>query len=110
MTREEAIERMQLLMNDCNRCPCIKEICKKRGVYDECMKEAEAFKKAIEALSIDIVRCKDCKHNYLDGIQVRFNRCELNHSKVHADDWFCADGCLPEIMTPPTGETDEKEK
>ena len=41
---------------------------------------------------IEIVRCKDCKHNYLDGIQVRFNRCELNHSKVHADDWFCADG------------------
>lgn len=39
-----------------------------------------------------VIRCKDCKHNYLDGIQVRFNRCELNHSKVHGDDWFCADG------------------
>lgn len=60
MTRADAIERMQRLMNDCNRCPCIKEICKKRGVYDECMKEAEAFKMAIEALSTDIVRCKDC--------------------------------------------------
>ena len=71
---------------------------------------ATALKELEKLEPVQIVRCKDCKHNYLDGIQVQFNRCELNHSKVHADDWFCADGCLPEIMTPPTGETDEKEK
>lgn len=54
---------------------------------------AEQMAKVYEQLpSTEIIRCKDCKHNYLDGIQVRFNRCELNHSKVHGDDWFCADG------------------
>ena len=64
MTRAEAIERMQRLMPECNRCPCIAETCKTKGFYDDCKREAEAFKMAIEALSTDIVRCKDCrKHN-----------------------------------------------
>lgn len=54
---------------------------------------ADALKRLRELQpSVEIVRCKDCKHNYLDGIQVQFNRCELNHNKVHTDDWFCADG------------------
>lgn len=39
-----------------------------------------------------LVRCKDCKHRFVDGENVRFNRCELNHNKVQGDDWFCADG------------------
>ena len=101
MTRADAIEEISKQIPDCEKCPLIVANCKKQGHYDGCKKQREAIKTAIEALSIDIIRCKDCKHNYLDGIQVRFNRCELNHSKVHADDWFCADGCLPEIMTPP---------
>ena len=39
----------------------------------------------------EIIRCKDCKHRFVDGDNVRFNVCELNHNKVQADDWFCAD-------------------
>lgn len=42
--------------------------------------------------TVDIVRCKECKHCYVDGEQVKFNACELNHNKVQSDDWFCADG------------------
>ena len=38
-----------------------------------------------------LIRCKDCKHRFVDGDNVRFNVCELNHNKVQADDWFCAD-------------------
>lgn len=38
-----------------------------------------------------IVRCKDCKHCFTDGDNVRFNVCELNHNKVQSDDWYCAD-------------------
>lgn len=39
----------------------------------------------------EIIRCKDCKHRYIDGKNVRFNVCELNHNKLQSDDWFCAD-------------------
>lgn len=39
----------------------------------------------------EIIYCKDCKHRYVDGENVRFNVCELNHNKVQSDDWFCAD-------------------
>lgn len=49
--------------------------------------------KRIEKIpSIDIVRCKECRHCYVDGEQVKFNACELNHNKVQSDEWFCADG------------------
>lgn len=40
----------------------------------------------------ELVRCKDCKHRYVDGTQVRFNVCELTHNRVQGDEWFCADG------------------
>ena len=40
----------------------------------------------------ELIRCKDCKYCYVDGDNVRFNMCLLNHNKVQADDWFCADG------------------
>lgn len=40
---------------------------------------------------LELIRCKDCKHRYIDGKNVRFNVCELNHNKVQSDDWFCAD-------------------
>ena len=39
----------------------------------------------------ELVRCRDCKHCYVDGENVRFNVCELNHNKVLGADWFCAD-------------------
>lgn len=42
--------------------------------------------------AVPVVRCKDCKHCFVDGDNVRFNVCELNHNRVQADDWFCADG------------------
>lgn len=42
--------------------------------------------------TIEIVRCRECRHRFVDGENVRFNVCELNHNKVQADDWFCADG------------------
>ena len=42
--------------------------------------------------AVPVVRCGECIHRYVDGENVRFNVCELNHNKVQADDWFCADG------------------
>ena len=44
-----------------------------------------------EADYVPVVRCKDCIHRFVDGENVRFNCCELNHNKVQSDDWFCAD-------------------
>lgn len=41
---------------------------------------------------VEIVRCAECKHCYVDGENVRYNVCDLNHNKVQSDDWFCADG------------------
>lgn len=58
---------------------------------------AKAFKKVDDRLkaleeAVNIVRCKDCKHCFVDGDNVRFNVCELNHNRAQADDWFCLDG------------------
>lgn len=54
---------------------------------------ARSTKARIEQLpTIEIVRCRECRHRFVDGENVRFNVCELNHNKVQADDWFCADG------------------
>lgn len=39
----------------------------------------------------DLITCRECKHRYVDGENVRYNVCDLNHNKVQADDWFCAD-------------------
>lgn len=47
---------------------------------------------AVADKCIDLVRCRECKYRYVDGDNVRFNVCELNHNKVQSDDWFCADG------------------
>ena len=41
---------------------------------------------------VPVVRCKDCQYCFVDGENVRFNVCELNHNIMQADDWFCADG------------------
>lgn len=42
--------------------------------------------------AVPVVRCRECKHRFVDGTQVRFNVCELNHNRVQSDDWYCADG------------------
>ena len=65
--------------------------------YCDEIRIAKAFKKVDDRLkaleeAVNIVRCKDCKHCFVDGDNVRFNVCELNHNRVQADDWFCADG------------------
>ena len=110
MNRQDAIAEISKQIPDCEKCPLIVANCKKQGHYDGCMKQREAIKKAIEALSIDIIRCKDCKyseHWYRDK-----SRCFLWHTEGVGvyHDGFCSYGCLPEIMTPPQGETNEKEK
>lgn len=48
----------------------------------------------------EVVRCKDCKYRFVDGDNVRFNMCLLNHNKVQPDDWFCADGVAKDINVP----------
>ena len=57
---------------------------------------ANEFERILDYLptvdAIEVVRCKDCKHRYVDGENVRHNVCELNHNKVQGDDWYCADG------------------
>lgn len=55
---------------------------------EECIKAVE---EAPTVEAVEVVRCKDCKHCYVDGENVRYNVCDLNHNKVQADDWFCAD-------------------
>ena len=54
---------------------------------------------ASDADVVEVVRCKDCKHCFVDGENVRFNVCELNHNKVQGDDWFCADGRVKDART-----------
>lgn len=39
-----------------------------------------------------LVRCGECKYRYVDGDNVRYNLCLLNHNKVQSDEWYCADG------------------
>ena len=40
----------------------------------------------------EIVRCRNCKHRFIDGDNVKVARCELNHNELMQDEWFCADG------------------
>ena len=64
--------------------------------YDRLLISATKLPEAVRVYQIadltEVVRCRDCKHRFVDGENVRFNRCELNHNKVQGDDWFCADG------------------
>lgn len=55
--------------------------------------QSEALKEALGRVPTaePIIRCGECKHNYVDGDNVRFNVCELMHNKVQSDDWYCAD-------------------
>ncbi len=52
-----------------------------------------AIDKQQTADAVEVVRCEDCEHCYVnrEGV-VAFNECELNHAHVQANDWFCADG------------------
>ena len=43
------------------------------------------YLKRLPSAQPDIIRCKDCKYRYVDGENVRFNVCELNHNKVQSD-------------------------
>lgn len=51
----------------------------------------ESVLQDIQPAESEIIRCRECKHNYVDGDNVRFNVCELMHNKVQSDDWYCAD-------------------
>lgn len=50
--------------------------------------------------AVPVIRCRECVHRYVDGDNVRFNVCELNHNKVQSDDWFCADGDRKDLSLP----------
>lgn len=69
-----------------------------RVVYDgDAPNYYDAYKTVDYAIALlkeqeAVVRCKDCKYHFVDGDNVRFNMCLLNHNKVQSDDWFCADG------------------
>ncbi len=102
MTRQESIEEISKQIPDCEKCLLIVANCKKQGHYDGCMKQRETIKKAIEALSTDIVRCKDCKYTETDGYGVIY--CQIWDRWEMPGEGFCFRGCLPEIMTPPQGD------
>ena len=53
---------------------------------------AEAVENAPTIDAVPVVRCRECIHRFVDGDNVRYNVCMLNHNKVQPDDWFCADG------------------
>lgn len=60
-------------------------------VYVEEIENAYQEIIALPSAQPEIIRCGECKHCYIDGENVRFNVCELNHNKAQSDDWFCAD-------------------
>lgn len=41
---------------------------------------------------VKVTYCKDCKHCYRTGGNVKHNVCHLGHAEGQADDWHCADG------------------
>ena len=49
-------------------------------------------KDKVEVETKPLILCKDCKHCFVDGENVRFNVCDLLHNKAQPDDWYCADG------------------
>jgi len=52
--------------------------------------EVEALMR-LQSAEPEKIRCEDCKYKYVDGDNVKFNLCALNHNKVQSDDWYCAD-------------------
>jgi hypothetical protein len=53
--------------------------------------ECEIWEEPVLYPVAELIRCKDCKFRYTDGESVTANYCLLNHNRVMADDWFCAD-------------------
>lgn len=53
--------------------------------------ESEVFIGWIRKEGHELIRCRECKFRYTDGENVTANYCLLNHNRVQADDWFCAD-------------------
>lgn len=88
MTREEAIELLDILPL-CNECDS-------SNFPYTCAECGDAFLLAMEALKQqEVIRCKDCKHGKIHGIDVEC----VAHEEVgydpepwHPLDWFCADG------------------
>lgn len=60
------------------------------GMFTIGIQQAVDEQPTVDAVSV--VRCRECKHCFVDGDNVRFNVCELTHNKGQSDDWFCADG------------------
>lgn len=97
MSREEAIQ-------------CLKTV-EVLGFDETVDRIQEALKMAIEALSTDIIRCKDCAYSEIDDPDFPNQYfCKYHGLAWNDGEHFCSDGYLPEIMTPHQGETDEKEK
>ncbi len=71
-------------------------------------RQMEAVDMAIEALSTDIVRCKDCVHGQQSVVRDKAIWCDIYEQYLVGED-FCSKGCLPEIMTPPTGEINDND-
>lgn len=53
--------------------------------------ECENWEEPVLYPIAELIRCRDCKYRYTDGDNVTANYCLLNHARVQADDWFCAD-------------------
>lgn len=104
MKRENSGKDLDCNYRDCDEC----NLCYEQGTTGE---QIEALGKAIEALSIDIIRCKDCAYSEIDDPDFPNQYfCKYHGLAWNDGEHFCSDGCLPEIMTPPQGETNEKEK
>lgn len=80
MTREEAIRKLQK-----QKAEYLEEWVDFSGV-------AEAYDMAIKALEQPIIRCKDCKHRYLNGLTWD---CPFGLSG--GEDFFCAYGSKMEV-------------
>lgn len=40
---------------------------------------------------VEVVRCRDCKHNSTSSTRQFYQWCDEHH-EYHVPDWFCADG------------------
>ena len=86
MTREEAILWMRVLKH--SKINWVGEKDEEEDIIKRCEEaEQEAFDMAIEALSAEIVRCKDCRYYECAGLP-----CPLDVCESLGDDGFCSCG------------------
>lgn len=52
---------------------------------------AAVFASAPAADVVEVVRCRDCKHNITSSTRQFYQWCDEHH-EYHVPDWFCADG------------------